>query len=174
MTDSQITTVVFNTTKGEIVLDVHRDWSPIGAEHFLELVKDGFYDGAPWFRVLNGFVAQCGIAAEPEMNEKWDGRTIMDEPVVQGNKPGFMAFGKTGLPDSRSTHIFINFVDNSAGLDPQGFSCFAEVAEGMDIALSLHACEFGDQGGLAAPGGLDRFKREYPDADYITKAYIRE
>lgn len=166
------TRVVLETTKGDVVLAVHSDWSPIGAAHFIELVKLGFYDGAPWFRVLDGFVAQCGIAADPALNEEWGEKTIQDDPVVEGNKRGYLAFGKTGAPHSRSTHIFINYRDNSAGLDPQGFSAFAEVVDGMDLADSFARCEYSDQYRLKQPGGLEDFKSRFPDADYILRAYI--
>lgn len=165
--------VVMETTKGNIVLEVHKEWSPLGVAHFLELVKAKFYDGAPWFRVIDGFVAQCGIAADPALNAAWGEKTIQDEPVKQGNQPGYVAFGKSGAPNSRSTHIFINLADNTQALDPQGFACFAKVIEGMDIALSLYKAEYQDQMGLAQPGGLDTFKQMYPQADYIKKAYVR-
>jgi len=168
------TKVVFETTKGKIVMEVHPEWAPIGAAHFLELVNAKFYDGAPWFRVIEGFVAQCGVAKDPAMNTAWMDKTILDEPVVQGNAPGFVAFGKSGAPNSRSTHIFINYGDNSASLDPQGFSCFAKVVEGMDVALKLTRCEYGDQAGLAGPGGIDAFKKMFPEADFITKAYVQK
>jgi len=168
-----VTSVVLETTKGNIVLAVHHEWSPLGAEHFIELVEAGFYDGAPWFRVIEGFVAQCGIAADPAMNAEWGERTFEDDPVIQGNLPGFVAFGKTSMPNSRSTHIYINYVDNSSRLDPQGFSCFAEVVEGFDVAMELHRCEWNDQAGLAVEGGLGRFKEAHPEADYITKAVVK-
>ena len=172
-TTEETITVVFETTKGEIVLEVHPSWSPLGAAHFVELVEAGFYDGAPWFRVIPGFMAQCGVAADPTLNATWGEETILDEPVKQGNLPGYMAFGKSTQPNSRSTHIFINYVDNSGGLDSQGFSCFAQVIEGFDSVGELFPCEYGDQGGLAGPGGLDRFKQAYPNADYITRAYVK-
>lgn len=168
------TKVVLETTKGNIVLEVHPEWAPIGAAHFLELVNAKYYDGAPWFRVIDGFVAQCGIAADPVMTAKWQNKTIMDDPVVQGNKPGYVAFGKTGAPNSRSTHIFINYADNSMSLDPQGFACFAQVVEGMDVANKLFRAEFADQAALSAPGGLDAFRKMFPEADYIKKAYVRK
>lgn len=171
-TTEETITVVFETTKGDIVLEVHPSWSPLGAAHFIELVEAGFYDGAPWFRVIPGFVAQCGVAADPALNATWGEETILDEPVKQGNLPGFVAFG-TGGPNSRSTHIFINFIDNSGALDSQGFSCFAQVVEGFDNARNLFPCEFQNQAGLGAPGGMDRFKQAYPNADYITRAYVR-
>jgi len=171
-TQAATTEVVFETTKGNIVLTVHPDWAPIGAAHFLELVNAKFYDGAPWFRVKEGFVAQCGISADPLLNKEWGEKTINDEPVKQGNQAWYVAFGKTSLPNSRSTHIFINLSDNS-DLDPQGFACFAQVTEGKDVAQNLFRCEYTDQPGLAAEGGLAKFKQMYPYADYITKAYVR-
>jgi cyclophilin family peptidyl-prolyl cis-trans isomerase len=182
--DPNMVRVVLETTKGKIVFAVHKDWAPLGADHFIELVNAKFYDGAPWFRVIDApdpmsgqmkpFVAQCGVAADPAMNTAWEQKTIKDEPVVTGNKPGTVAFGKTMAPDSRSTHIFINLSDNSAALDGQGFAAFAEVVEGIDIASKLTKCEYSDQGGLAAPGGLDAFKKMFPNADFITKAYVEQ
>jgi peptidyl-prolyl cis-trans isomerase A (cyclophilin A) len=166
--------VVLETTKGDIVLEVHPEWSPKGVEHFLELVDAKFYDGAPWFRVIDGFVAQCGIAADPKLNGEWSEQTIPDEPVVQGNEPGYIAFGQSAAPDSRSTHIFINFGNNSKSLDPQGFACFAKVIAGLDVALKLHKCEWSDQDGLARKGGLAAFAARYPEADYITRAYVEQ
>jgi cyclophilin family peptidyl-prolyl cis-trans isomerase len=179
--------VVLETTKGNIELTVHDEWAPIGAKHFLELVDAKFYDGAPWFRVIDvpadpadptkgmrPFVAQCGVAADPALNQAWAGKTIQDEPVVKGNLPGTVCFGKSRLPNSRSTHIFVNLGDNSKMLDPQGFACFAEVTSGMEVASKLSKAEFQDQGGLAQPGGLDAFKKMFPNADYITKAYVKK
>lgn len=168
-----ITTVVLETTKGDIVLELHEDWAPVGVKHFLELVGVGFYDGAPWFRVVDSFVAQCGVSTDPALNAQWGRNTIMDDPVVIGNKPGFVAFGNSGPPNSRSTHIFINFKDNSGGLDYQGFACFAQVVEGFDVAKALYRCEWRDQHGLGQEGGLEKFKQAHPDADYILKAYVR-
>lgn len=174
-----VTMVVLETSKGDVVLEVHADWSPLGAAHFLELVKAGFYDGAPWFRVFKDpggiSVAQCGIAADPDVTAAWQQQTILDEPVVMGNKKGTVAFGKSGAPNSRSTHIFVNLSDNAFALDPQGFSCFAIVAEGYDIVDSLTETGSGavDQYQLSMQG-IDYFYQVVPDGDVIKKAYIRE
>lgn len=169
-----VTKVVFETTKGNITLEVHPEWSPLGAAHFLELVNLKFYDGAPWFRVLEGFVAQCGVSADPKLNAEWMEKTIQDEPVVQSNQAGYVAFGKSGLPNSRSTHIFINMADNTGALDSQGFSCFAKVTEGMDVVAKLERVEYQDQQGLSMAGGMEAFKKMFPKADYIKKAYIKK
>jgi peptidyl-prolyl cis-trans isomerase A (cyclophilin A) len=174
-----LTMVMLETSKGEILLEVHADWSPLGAAHFLELVEAGFYDGAPWFRVFKDpmgiSVAQCGIAADPKVTAEWQQKTILDEPVVKGNIKGTVAFGKSGAPNSRSTHIFVNLSDNSRALDPQGFSCFAIVIRGYDVVDSL--METGssavDQYQLSMQG-IDYFYQVVPDGDIIKKAYIRE
>lgn len=165
-------TVTLDTTKGKVVLAVHPEWSPLGAAHFLELVNAKFYDGAPWFRVLDGFVAQCGVAADPKLNATWENKTIKDEAVLKGNTRGRVAFGKTGLPNSRSTHIFISLADNTKSLDPQGFSAFAEVVSGMDVVDKFTRCEFQDQGGLGQPGGMKKFKDLYPKGDFIKTARV--
>lgn len=175
------TVVVFETTKGNIEITVSHDWAPIGAEHFIKLVEAKFYDGAPWFRVLEGFVAQVGVAADPAVNQEWSGKTIQDEPVKKGNTPGSVCFGKSGMPNSRSTHIFINFGDNTTSLDPQGFACFGEVTKGMDIAQKLYrisdqafAMSGISQMSLGGPGGLDAFRKAFPEADYVKKAYVKQ
>jgi cyclophilin family peptidyl-prolyl cis-trans isomerase len=179
MDKGDVTMVVLETSKGDVVLEVHADWSPLGAEHFLELVKAGFYDGAPWFRVFKDpmgiSVAQCGIAADPEVTAQWQQKTIMDEPVVMGNMEGTVAFGKSQMPNSRSTHIFVNLSDNSRALDPQGFSCFAVIVEGYDIIDSLKetGASAVDQYQLSMQG-IDYFYQVVPDGDIIKKAYIRE
>lgn len=167
-------TVVLETTKGNIEIGLYRTWSPQGVDHFVELVNAGFYNGAPWFRVMEGFVAQAGIAADPKLNEQYQDKTIPDETLVKGNLPGYVAYGKTQMPNSRSTHFFINLVDNSGGLDPQGFACFGKVLVGMDVVQKLHRCVFENQGELSAAGGLAKFKAMFPEADYITKAYIKK
>jgi cyclophilin family peptidyl-prolyl cis-trans isomerase len=165
--------VVFETTKGNIVIELHPDWSPLGVEHFKKLVGQGFYDGAPWFRVIEGFVAQCGISANARLNEDHGERTIKDEPLKMGNLTGRVSFGRTGAPNSRSSHIFINYKDNSF-LDSQGFPAFGQVVEGMDVAQALAKVEFEDQPTLASPAGMDIFREEFPQADYILKAYVQE
>jgi len=166
--------VILQTTKGNITIAVHKDWAPIGAEHFLTLVRAGYYDGAPWFRVIPGFMCQTGLAADPAMTAKWQSQTINDEPVVEGNKPGYVSYGRSGAPNSRSTHFFINYVDNSASLDRQGFPAFGEVVDGMDVARSLYAT--GENPGYVqqrlGSEGIDFFKSEYPEGDVIEKAWV--
>lgn len=170
--------VLLETTAGDIVLEVHPEWAPIGSAHFIDLVERGFYDGAPWFRVIDNWVAQAGIAACEEDNKRWMEANIQDDPVVQGNQRGFVAYGMTDQPNSRSTHIYVNFADNSR-LDPRGFACFAKVVEGMDVADSLYripddvfAASGIDQDKLGTDEGFAQFQQLFPDADYICRASV--
>jgi len=174
--EGDVVNVILETSKGNITIAVHKDWAPIGADHFLELVRAGYYDGAPWFRVIPGFMAQTGIAADPEMTAQWQDQTIQDEPVVVGNLPGKVSFGRSRGPNSRSTHIFINYVDNSASLDQQGFPAFGEVVDGMDVVRSLYAT--GENPGYVqqrlGQEGIEFFRSEYPDGDVIVRAWVEE
>src|SRR5689334_12669577 len=80
--------VNLDTSKGPVVIEVHRDWAPLGADRFYELVKSGYYDGARFFRVLPNFMAQFGIAADPKITAKWKDSNLQDDPVRQTNMRG--------------------------------------------------------------------------------------
>jgi peptidyl-prolyl cis-trans isomerase A (cyclophilin A) len=137
--------VKFTTTRGDFTVTVTRAWAPIGADRFYNLVRHHFFDNASFFRVVPGFVVQFGISAYPPVAAAWEKANIKDEPVVGSNKRGYMTYAKTGMPNSRSTQIFINLKDN-AGLDAQGFSPFGVVdAQGMKVVEMLYD-QYGDSG----------------------------
>ncbi len=75
----------FETSKGDVVIEVHRDWAPLGADRFYNLVKSGYFDGARFFRVIPGFMAQFGIHGDPHVAAVWRDATIPDDPVRQRN-----------------------------------------------------------------------------------------
>jgi peptidyl-prolyl cis-trans isomerase A (cyclophilin A) len=129
--------VKFTTTKGDIVLTVHRAWSPNGADRFYGLVKMGYYDDTRFFRAVEGFMVQFGISGKPDVNKQWLNRGIPDDPVAHPNTRGTVTFAQANTPGSRTTQIFINLVDNSR-LDPMRFSPFAEVTSGMDVVDALY------------------------------------
>ena len=167
--------VRLDTSVGPVVLQVHRDWAPLGADRFYNLVKNGFYDGTRFFRVLQGFMAQIGMNGEPAVQKVWSRANFNDDPVKQSNKRGFVTFAKTGAPNSRSTQFFINFVDNSF-LDKQGFAPFAEVVEGMANVDKLHSYgkdNVPDQGRIINEGNA-YLQKEYPRLDFIKKATIEK
>ncbi|HWX23446.1 MAG TPA: peptidylprolyl isomerase [Vicinamibacteria bacterium] len=140
----------FTTTKGDFVVEVHREWSPLGADRFYNLVRSGFFNDAPFFRVIKGFMAQFGLSAQPAVNKAWADANIHDEPVKQSNKRGYLTFAKSSLPNSRSTQIFINLVDN-AYLDGQGFTPFGTVVDGMDVVDKIKVVPTGSQDAPLTP-----------------------
>jgi peptidyl-prolyl cis-trans isomerase A (cyclophilin A) len=129
-------TVLFDTSKGPVTIAVTRAWAPNGADRFYNLVKNGFYDNARFFRVLPGFVVQFGINADPKVSSAWRQATIPDDPVTQSNKRGYLTFATSG-PNTRTTQVFIDLADNTA-LDRQGFAPFGVVSSGLDTVDKLY------------------------------------
>lgn len=167
--DANIFRVRFDTSKGPFVVEVHRDWAPIGARRFEELVKSGYYNGARFFRVVPDFVVQFGLAADPAVTKKWD-KTIPDDPVLQTNRVGSLVFATAG-PNTRTTQLFINLKGNQF-LDDKGFAPFAMVVEGMDVVQSIYPGygENPDQGQITARGNA--YLTAFPKLDFIKKATI--
>jgi peptidyl-prolyl cis-trans isomerase A (cyclophilin A) len=124
--------VKFSTTQGDFIIQVTRAWAPIGADRFFNLVRGKFFDGAAFFRVIPGFMAQFGISPDPKVSAAWSNQNLKDEPVKESNKRGFITFAKASMPDTRTTQVFINYGDNSR-LDADGFAPFGEVIEGMEV-----------------------------------------
>jgi peptidyl-prolyl cis-trans isomerase A (cyclophilin A) len=77
--------VRLETSKGPIVIAVHRDWSPNGADRFYKLVEEGYYDDVRFFRVVPGFVVQFGMHGDPARNAQWANNGLTDEPVYKTN-----------------------------------------------------------------------------------------
>ena len=169
----------FETSKGTFVVDVNREWAPNGADRFYNLVKNGFYDGVRFFRVLDGFMAQFGINGDPAISAQWREARIQDDPVRQSNRRGFITYAMAG-PGTRTSQVFINYGDNSA-LDKQGFSPFGQVSSGMNVVDALHN-GYGegaprgrgpDQGRLQMEGNA-YLAKEYPRMDFVRKATIEK
>ncbi len=169
--------VKFVTTQGTFVVEVTRAWAPLGADRFYNLVKNGFYKDASFFRVVPGFVVQFGMSANPQISMAWQDAKIPDDPVTQSNVRGTLTFATSGR-NTRTTQVFINLKDN-VRLDPMRFSPFGKVVEGMSVVDKLYS-GYGD----APPGGngpdqtrinnegkayLDK---EFPKLDSIKQAII--
>ncbi len=105
--------VKFTTSVGEFTVHITRAWAPIGADRFYNLVKHHYYDGAAFYRVMPGFMAQWGFSAFPEVNKVWDPATIKDDPVKRSNTKGMLTYAQTSELNSRSTQLFISYRDNS-------------------------------------------------------------
>ena len=162
----------FDTSKGPFVIEVHREWAPIAADRFYNLVKHGFYDGTRFFRVRPGFMAQFGINGTPEIQSAWQRAFLRDEPVAKSNTRGFVSFTTEGRPQSRFTQIFINYGDNSR-LDADGFAPFGEVVAGMDVVDKLFSPPDPqpDQRRILREGNA-YLQAEFPKLDFVKKATI--
>ncbi len=171
--------VKLETTKGDIVIEIHRAWAPNGADRFFNLVKAGFYNDIAFFRVVPDFMAQTGLNGDPKANAAWRNARIKDDPVTQSNKPYYVSFATSG-PDSRTTQFFINFADNSR-LDGMGFSPLGKLTDPSVAVFKTINGEYGE----GAPGGNgpsqgriqfegnDYLKKEFPRLDYIKTATVQ-
>ena len=155
------------TTKGDFVVEVTRAWAPRGADRFYNLVTYHFFDGAAFFRVIQGFVVQFGISPRPDVSRAWENAKIADDPVTQSNKRGMLTYATAGA-NTRTTQVFINLGDNSSNLDGQGFSPFGKVISGMEVVDKLYA-EYGD----APPDGHgpDQNRIQGEGKAYLEKAF---
>ena len=166
--------VKVDTSAGEFMVEVHRDWAPIGTDRFYNLVKNGYYDGQRFFRVTET-MAVFGIHGDPTISKAWlRARIPDDKPGVQSNKKGTIAFLQA---NGRRTQTLINLTDNPV-MDEQS-TPFGRVSSGMNVVSRLYAGY-----GEAAPNGngpvmtpmmeqgTPYLEKEFPKLDYIKTARI--
>jgi peptidyl-prolyl cis-trans isomerase A (cyclophilin A) len=167
----------FVTSKGEFVIEVQRAWAPLGADRFYNLVKAGFFDRVKFFRAISGFMVQFGINGDPAISRAWKETRIQDDPVVKSNTRGYITFATAG-PNTRTTQVFINLVNNTR-LDASGFSPFGQVVTGMEVVDSFYT-GYGEgapsgmgpnQGRIEAEGNA-YLDRDFPRLDAVMTATI--
>lgn len=168
----------FQTNEGVFMVEVNRAWAPNGADRLFVLVKNGYFDGARFFRVIEGFMAQFGMHGDPYVTAAWRNHPIPDDPVTQSNLRGYLTFAATAAPNSRTTQVFINLVDNT-NLDGMGFAPVGRVVEGMDVVDALYS-GYGEgapqgsgpmQQNIAARGNA-YLTESFPELDYVEQATI--
>ena len=167
------------TTKGPIRIDVTRAWAPNGADRFYNLVRAGFFTDVAFFRVIGGFMAQCGIHGDPGVSRAWSHANIPDDPVgQQHNTRGMVSYAMAG-PNTRTSQFFISFGDNSS-LDGMGFAPFGRVRDMAPVdALYSGYGEGAPSGRGPAQSRLQRegnayLRAEFPQLDYIQRASVIE
>ncbi len=163
--------VKFETTKGDFIVEAHREWAPQGVDRFHALVESGFFNDAGFFRVVPGFMVQFGINGDPEVQKKWREAPIKDDPVTKSNTRGMVTFATAG-PNTRTSQLFINYRDNSF-LDKQGFAPFGQVIKGMEVVDKINS-EYREQPnqGQIQTRGNEYLKKQFPRLDFIKKATI--
>ena len=167
----------FDTSKGAFTIEVHRDWAPLGADRLYNLVKYGYYDNVRFFRVISGFMAQFGLHGDPKVNMAWRPARIDDDPVKQSNTRGMVTFAMAG-PNTRTTQLFINLVDN-VRLDGMGFAPVGKIVEGMETVDGLYPGYgegapqgYGPMQNRITSEGNEYLAAGFPQLDYVKSARI--
>lgn len=169
--------VRFETTKGPFVVEVNRDWAPLGADRFYHMVQSQYFQNVRFFRVISSFMAQFGMHGDPRVNAAWEKMPIQDDSVRESNRRGYLTFANAG-PNSRANQLFINIVNNR-GLDEMGFAPIGRVVEGLAVIDSLYA-DYGE--GYPNGNGPEqqRIRKEgnsylesaFPKLDFIRSARV--
>jgi len=162
----------FTTSQGNFTISVERANAPIGADRFYALVKSGFFDDARFFRVVEHFVVQFGIPADPEESKLWKDANLADDAVNDTNTRGKVTFATAG-PGTRTTQLFISYANKNARLDRMGFAPIGTVTEGMDVVDKFYS-GYGEEPNqkLIESKGNPYLEAEFPKLDYIKKAEI--
>ena len=148
-----MTTVKLTTSKGDIIIELNEDKAPSTVENFLNYVRDGFYDGTIFHRVIPDFMIQGG-GFNDQMIQKM-GRDPIQNEADNGlaNDRGTIAMARTPDPHSASSQFFINQKDNAflnyTGPSAQGwgYCVFGKVTEGMDVVDEIARVKTTNRGG---------------------------
>jgi len=177
------------STKGTFTIEMHPEWAPIGGQRFLDLIRDGAFDGTVIYRVVRSRrdggpeAVQFGFIKDEEKRRKWKkAPNLKDDPQIFSNPNfhrGMISFAGGG-PNTRSTDVFITFMTGNANGTPRApwetpFGIIDE--EGLKVIA-----EFGGTGDLKHLGGnapnlglgYEALKESHPDIDYLGKCVIIE
>jgi peptidyl-prolyl cis-trans isomerase A (cyclophilin A) len=144
--------VALETSQGRIVIELQADKAPKTVANFLQYVKDGFYDGTVFHRVIGTFMIQGG-GFTPELVQKPTRAPIpIESQNGLKNVRGTIAMARTSDPNSATAQFFINVVDNAMldypRPDGAGYAVFGHVVEGMDVVDKIRAVPTGSRGGM--------------------------
>lgn len=171
----------FETTKGDFVIEVNREWAPNGADRFFSMVQVGFFEKIAIFRAIDNFMFQFGIHGDPKVAKAWKNASIKDDKSTgKSNVPGTISFAQTGAPNSRSSQMFVNLGNNGRSLDQgrnggAGFYPFGQVVKGKDVIAKINT-QYGEnvgnvQGEFIA-GGNAYIEQKFPKIDFIKRVTI--
>lgn len=145
--------ILIETTKGNITVELDAKSAPKTVENILAYVKDGFYNGTVFHRVIPGFMIQGG-GMNADMSEKGNKRAPIQNEADNGlkNDRGTIAMARTMDPHSASSQFFINVKDNDflnfRSKTPQGwgYAVFGKVTEGLDVVDAIVGVKTGSKG----------------------------
>jgi peptidyl-prolyl cis-trans isomerase A (cyclophilin A) len=147
--------VVMETSAGSITIELFKEQAPVSVENFLQYVKDGFYPGTIFHRVVPGYVIQGGGYTE-DLTEKRTRPPIQNEADNKvKNRRGTVAVARTRALRSGTSQFYINLANNTSldftGYSPEdfGYAVFGRVIEGMDVVDRIGATPTSDRGGMA-------------------------
>jgi peptidyl-prolyl cis-trans isomerase B (cyclophilin B) len=160
--------IKMTTNYGTITLELDHEKAPVSAANFEQYVKDGFYDGTIFHRVIKGFMIQGG-GMQPGMIEKQTREPIKNE-ADNGlkNDRGTIAMARTMEPHSASAQFFINVNDNAflnyPGQDGWGYCVFGRVVDGMDVVDKIKGVATGNAG----------YHQDVPVEDVVIESVVVE
>jgi homoserine O-acetyltransferase len=169
----------FETTKGNVTLELIRANGPLGADRLFNLARLGYYNDTRFHRVVPNYIVQFGLSGDPEVNRAWKDHYLADDPPRSMNRRGTYAFSFKAVPNTRNTQIFINLADNTRN-DAESFTTLGKVVDGMDVVDRLYSgygensgsgMRQGRQGPLET-GGNAYVDREYPLLDRIIRVTV--
>ncbi len=146
--------VKLHTNHGIITLELDAKKAPKTVENFLQYVRDGFFDGTLFHRVIDGFMIQGG-GYEPDLTQKPTRDAIENEAYNElKNNAYTVAMARTSIPGSATAQFFINLADNSflnfTARTPMGYgyAVFGKVVDGTDVVDAIKKLKTGSRGGL--------------------------
>eukprot|EP00929_Paragymnodinium_shiwhaense_P013309 TRINITY_DN121179_c0_g1_i1.p1 TRINITY_DN121179_c0_g1~~TRINITY_DN121179_c0_g1_i1.p1 ORF type:complete len:212 (+),score=20.46 TRINITY_DN121179_c0_g1_i1:71-706(+) len=169
------TLVSCDTTVGQLDVHIHPEWSPKGAEHFLELVKHGYYSDIAFFRAVPNFLVQFGINENPQMKSTW-GSTIQDDPPKQiPFRKGTLSYAGGGR-NSRTNQVFFSYGDNPGLGHSPWETAIGQVAEHSMNVLDKIYTGYGDMppwGTGPEPGQIEEKGNAYIRENFPQISFIR-
>lgn len=157
--------VLIKTNMGDITVELNAEKAPKSVENFLQYVKDGFYNGTIFHRVIDNFMIQGG-GFTPDLRQKPTRPSIPNEAKNGlSNKRGTIAMARTPDPNSATAQFFINLVDNrnldyvsDERAETWGYAVFGQVVSGMDVVDKIKAVPTGPKG---------PFRSDVPTSDVV-------
>ena len=160
--------VEMKTSVGAVRIELYADKAPKSVANFLQYVKDGFYNGLVFHRVIDRFMVQGG-GHYPDLREKKADRSPIENEAGNGlkNELGTLAMARTSSPHSATAQFFINVADNAflnfreASPAGYGYAVFGKVTQGMEVVMRIAHTPTG-------PGGP--FPKDVPQQPVIIES----